>query len=89
MTFENIFCEMVTILCSLQCVCVHEIQQPRIYTAAVEKSCLTHLPLDKMVAIVADDIFKCIFLNENGRIVIQISVKFVTRSPIDNVPALV
>ena len=36
-----------------------------------------------MDAIVADNIFKCIFLNENDRIPIQISVKFVPRSPID------
>ena len=50
---------------------------------------LTHLPLDKMVAIVADDIFKCIFLNENGRIPIQISLKFVPKSPINNMPTLV
>ena len=40
---------------------------------------LTHLPLDKMAAILADDIFKWIFLNENGRIPIQISLKFVPR----------
>ena len=45
---------------------------------------LTNLPLDKMVAILADDNFKCIFLNENGRIAIRISLKFVPRSPIDN-----
>ena len=51
--------------------------------------CLTHLPLDKMAAIVVDDIFKCVFLNENDRIPIQISLKFVPRSPIDNKPALV
>ena len=25
---------------------------------------LTHLPLDKMAAVLADNIFKCIFLNE-------------------------
>ena len=31
-------------------------------------SSLTHLPLDKMAAILADDIFKCIFLNANDRI---------------------
>ena len=45
---------------------------------------LIHLPLDKMAAILADDIFKCIFLNENGRIQIQISLKYVPKSPIDN-----
>ena len=50
---------------------------------------LTHLPLDKMAAILADDNFKCIFLNENDRISIRISLKFVPSSPIDNKPALV
>ena len=42
-----------------------------------------------MAAILADDIFKCIFLNENDRIPIQISLKIVTRSLIDNKLALV
>ena len=42
---------------------------------------LTHLPLDKMAAISADDIF--ILLNENIRIAIQISLKFVLKGPID------
>ena len=39
-----------------------------------------------MATILADDIFKCIFLN---RIPIQISLKFNQGSPIDNKPALV
>ena len=34
-------------------------------------------------------IFKCISLNENGRIQIQISLKFAPMSPIDNKAALV
>ena len=42
-----------------------------------------------MGAVLADNIFKCIFLNENDRIVIQISLKFVPRSPINNKSALV
>ena len=42
-----------------------------------------------MVAILADDIFNCIFLNENDRIPIQISLKYVPSSPIDNKLALV
>ena len=50
---------------------------------------LTHLPLDKMTATLAGDYFKCIFLNENDRIPIWFSMKFVPRSPIDNKPALV
>ena len=42
-----------------------------------------------MAAILADDNFKCIFLNENERIPIRISLKFDPRSPIDNKPTLV
>ena len=45
---------------------------------------LTHLPLDKMAAILADNIFKCLLLNENDKIPIQISLKLVPSSPIDN-----
>ena len=37
----------------------------------------------------ADDIFKCIFLNENVWISIKISLKFVPKGPINNIPALV
>ena len=36
-----------------------------------------------------DDIFKCIFLNENVYISIKISLKFVPKGPINNIPALV
>ena len=50
---------------------------------------LTHLPLAKMTAILADDIFKCFFSSENGRIPMQISLKFVSGSPIVNKSALV
>ena len=35
------------------------------------------------------DIFKCIFMNEKFWILIQISLKFVPKGPIDNNPALV
>ena len=42
-----------------------------------------------MAAILADDIFKCIFLNENDKIPIQILLKLVPRCPIYNKPALV
>ena len=37
----------------------------------------------------ADDIFKCIFLSENVWILIKISLKFVSKGPISNIPALV
>ena len=41
-----------------------------------------------MAPILADDIFNCISLNENDRIPIQISLKYVPRSPIDNKPVI-
>ena len=37
----------------------------------------------------ADDIFKCILLNKNVWIPIKISMKFVPKGPINNIPALV
>ena len=37
----------------------------------------------------ADDIFKCIFLNENVLISIKSSLKFVPKGPINNIPTLV
>ena len=47
---------------------------------------LTHLPLDKMAASLADNIFKCIFLNENVWILIKISLNFVHKGLVDNKP---
>ena len=37
----------------------------------------------------ADDVFKCIFLNENEWISLKISLKFAPKVPINNIPALV
>ena len=37
----------------------------------------------------ADDVFKCIFLNENVWILLKISLKFVPKGPINNIPSLV
>ena len=50
---------------------------------------LTSSPLNKMATILADNIFKCIFLNENDRIQIQIWLKFVPRGSTDNKSSLV
>ena len=36
-----------------------------------------------------DDIFKCVFLNENVWISIKIPLKFVQKGPINNIPALI
>ena len=46
-------------------------------------------PLDKMTAISADDIFKCIFMNEKVCISSRISIKFVPEGPINYKPASV
>ena len=61
---------------------------------AASHSPLTHLPLGKMAAILADDIFRCIFMNEKFGISILhsiwISLKCVPlNGPIDNKSALV
>ena len=37
----------------------------------------------------ADDIDKCIFVNENILISVEISLKFIPKGPINNIPALV
>ena len=50
---------------------------------------LISLLWNNMAAILADDIYNCIFLNGNDRIPIHISLKYVSRSPIRNKPALV
>ena len=42
-----------------------------------------------MAAILADDTFNCIFVNENVRILIKFSLKFVPRGPINNIASLV
>ena len=52
-------------------------------------SALTHLSLDKNGAILAEDIFRCIFVNEKFCILIKISLKFVPKGPIDYNPVLV
>ena len=44
---------------------------------------------DKMAAIIPDNIFTCVFLNENAWISIKISLKFVPKDPMNNIPALV
>ena len=50
---------------------------------------LTHLPLGQNGGHYADDILRCIFVNEKFCILIKISLKFVTKGPIDNYLALV
>ena len=55
----------------------------------VQLTLLTHWGRDKMAHHFADDIFKCIFLYENVLILIKISLNFIPKGPINNIPALV
>ena len=50
---------------------------------------LTHLPPGQNYLYFANDIFRCILVNENFCISIKISLKFVPKGPMDNNPALV
>ena len=54
-----------------------------------ERGHLTHWGRDKMATISADDIFKCIWMNEKFSISIWISLKFVPKGLTDNKTALV
>ena len=54
-----------------------------------ESLSLTHLPLDKMAAIVEDDIFRRNLVNEEFCILIKNLLTYVPKFPIDNNPALV
>ena len=51
--------------------------------------CLKLIPWPKWPPFWQTTFFNCIFLNESGKIPIQISLKCVPRSPIDNKPVLV
>ena len=50
---------------------------------------LTHGGWHKMATVFTDETFKRISLNENVKISIEISLKFVSKGPINNIPALV
>ena len=69
----------------LFCICI-TIELARCY---IRVRSLTHLPLDKMAAILAVDISKYIFLNQSIISLIQFPLKFVPMGPIDNKSALV
>ena len=51
--------------------------------------CINTLRLRQNGRHFADDVFKCIFLNENVIILLKISLQFVPKGPINNIPSLV
>ena len=74
--------------------CETLVKQPPFFYGAhwltkATSSCLSHWGRDKMATKFADEIFKCIFSNENIWILIDISLKFVPKGQINNIPALV
>ena len=58
-------------------------------TESYEYHIINTLSLWQYGRYIPDDIFKCIFLNENVWILINISLNFVPEGPINNIPALV
>ena len=50
---------------------------------------LTPLPPGQNDRHFADDIFRCILVNEEFCILIKISLKFVAKTPVDNISTLV
>ena len=54
-----------------------------------QAQCVNTLRLRQIGRHFADNIFKCIFLNENVWISIEILLKFISRGPMNNIPVLV
>ena len=67
----------------------HSIQYQPTTTGQHPQHCINSLRPRQNGRHSADDIFKRIFLNENIRISIKISLKFVSKGLIKNIPALV
>ena len=86
--YENVVWKMAAILSRPQCVKLHAMlpsshyQDDCVSTLNSLRPRLNRRPF-------ADDIFKCIFLNENEWISPRISLKFVPKVRINNIPPLV
>ena len=85
--YENFVCKMAQILLKSQNVIIGTIGYRRL--ADQERSGFNTLRPRQNGRHFADDIFKCIFLNENVWIPIKFSLKFVPKGPINNIPSLV
>ena len=66
----------------------YTINNKEFYTS-VRITCLNSSSPEQNGGHLADDISKCIFVNEKFCILIKIWLKFVPKGPIDNNPALV
>ena len=65
------------------------VQECSVLAMDILQSCINTLRPRQNVCHFQDDIFKCVFFNENVRIPVKISLKFVPKGSINNTPALV
>ena len=79
------FCVEIALWCAVHVTCQEYYKQSQSYFVVL----LNTLRLRQNGHHFPDDIFKCIFLNENVWILIEISLKFVPKGAIANIPALV
>ena len=84
MVFTSVFVNV-----SLSCSAAPNNARPSVLTMLPTNVCFNTLRPRQNRCLFADDIFKCIFLNENVWISIQITLKFVPMGPINNIPSLV
>ena len=78
----------------LRCTMFHEMSIIAMYKLAVMYSQCSQVIINTLRSRqngrhFTDDIFECIFLNANVWTVIEISLKFIAKGPINNIPALV
>ena len=67
---------------------LYELRSWRIFFGHQQTN-VEHIEAEKNGRHFPDDILKCIFLNENVWISVEILLKFVPKGPIVNIPALV
>ena len=60
-----------------------------IFSVIIFNTLHSHIESEKKIRHFADNVFKIIFLNENGWILIYISLKYVSNDQIKNKPELV
>ena len=87
----NTFCNYIPkkfIIWMIQIMNTYYVQSSFVMTQSSMRYFNSSLPPGQNGCCFADNIFKCIFLNENEKIQIQISLKLVSRIPIDNKGAL-
>ena len=81
---------MITHACAINC-CCGEVCASVSYTITYLlqfQTLIQSYHVDDLTHWGRDDIFKCFFLNENVWISIEVSLKFVPKGPLNNIPAL-